>query len=270
MRCISLSETTERFVAHIHNTGALFNESKILINEYLQVRSIEGLRQRALVDNVLGKKSRATVKKVLFALNYRYLKLNPRSNKFVMTPFLIIMESPLDESIKKLIMYYHFSISDRLVYAITTRLLFERFSKGYIGVSKTDVEEFLKLLEKTHSEILNWSPQTRQKLIRHYLAALKDFGVLTGHYKKEFKRLFVSPEVFFYVFYYLNDQGYSTEEIIGSEDWKLLMLDESDVNLLLNEGNKLGYIKYEAKGKIRRLEFPFKSLESFVNGVTRR
>ena len=187
-----------------------------------------------------------------------------------MTPFLKIMESSLDEPIKRLIMYYHFSISDRLVYAITTGLLFERFSKGYVGISKTEIEEFLKLLEKTHSEILNWSPQTRQKLIRHYLAALKDFGVLAGHYKKEFNRLFVSPEVFFYIFYYLRDQGYSKEEIIESPDWRLLMLDASDVNLLLNEGNKSGYIKYEAKGNVRRLEFPFKSLEGFVDGVTRR
>ena len=185
-----------------------------------------------------------------------------------MTPFLKIMHLSKDETVKRLIMYYHFSISDRLVYGITTRLLFERFSKGYVGISKTEIEEFLKSLEKTHSEILNWSLQTRQKLIRHYLAAMKDFGVLTGHYKKEFSRLFISPEVFFYVFYYLKDQGLSKDEILDSEDWKVLMLEASDINLLLNEGNKLGYIKYEAKGSIRRLEFPFKSLEDFVDGIT--
>jgi hypothetical protein len=263
-----LNEETERFVAHIHNTGALVDESKMLIEEYLRVGSMEGLRQRALVDNILGKKSRATVEKILFALNYRYL--NSKSKQFIKTPFLKVMESSLDESVKRLIMYYHFSISDRLVYVITTSFLFERFSKGYVGIAKTEIDEFLRVLEKTHSEILSWSPQTRQKLIRHYLAALKDFGILLGHYKKEFNRVFVPPEVFFYVFYYLKDQGRSKEEIIESEDWRAFLLDSSDVTLLLNEGNKLGYIKYEVKGNILRLEFPFRSLEEFVNGITRK
>ena len=47
------------------------------------------------------------------------------------------------------------------------------------------------------------------------------------------------------------------------------MLDASDVNLLLNEGNKLGYVKYEAKGSIRGVEFTFKSSEEFVDEITR-
>lgn len=261
-------DLTDRFSANIHNTGALIRESRILIDEYLRVGSIENLRHRALEDNILGKKSRATVKKVLFALNYRYLSL--KSKEFIKTPFLKLMGSFLDDYIKNLIMYYHFSISDRLVYVITSSLLFEKYSEGHIGISKTEIDVFLRELEKTHTEILNWSAQTKQKLIRHYLAALKDFGILSGHHKKEFNRVFVPPEVFFYVFYHLKDQIRSKEEILDSDDWRLFLLDNSDVNLLLNEGNKLGYVKYETKGSIQRLEFPFSSLEEFVDGIIRK
>lgn len=229
---------------------------------------MEDLRQRALEDNILGKKSRATIKKILFALSYRYL--DSKSEAFVKTPFLKIMESPLDEHIKRLIMYYHFSITDSLIYTITTKLLFEEYSSGHVGISKADIDEFLTALESSHKEILDWSPQTRQKLIRHYLAALKDFGILSGRVKKEFKKVFVPLEVFLYVLYYLKDNGRTKREILESEDWKLFLLDSSDLNLLLNEGNKLGYVRYEAKGSIRSLEFGLGSLEEFVDGIARR
>ena len=76
---------------------------------------------------------------------------------------------------------------------------------------------------KLHTkEILTWTFQNRQKLIRSYLTALKDFGILTGHYRKEFSRSYVPPNVFFYVLYNLKDRGLSRDEILDSEDWKVL------------------------------------------------
>ena len=80
-----------------------------------------------------------------------------------------------------------------------------------------------------------WSPQTTDKVASNYLTIARDFGLLEGTQRKVFTRLYVPLPTFVYVLYRLRDEGRPTKSIVTSDDFKLFLMDQRDVYLLLDD-----------------------------------
>lgn len=256
-----MTDSDRRYTANIHNTGALIEESKTVLKLFSRYKDEQKVKDVLLEDNPLNKESEGSIEKIFFISRKRYLRRNP-------WPLINILESDLPSKTVEAVMFHYFAKSDNLVYDLTTEMLFDLYSKGNLTVTKKHVEEFLQSKEENHSEISDWSITTRNKTIRHYLAAVKDFGLLEGSKKKEFADFHLPTNAFFYIFYHLYYSEESAENAIGSEDWRLYLLEEQDIESALSEGNRRGHIRYDSAGKISDIEPEYDSLEEYVNAIT--
>lgn len=256
-----MTDSERRYTANIHNTGALIDESKTVLRLFSKYKDEQKVKQVLLEDNPLNKESEGSIEKIFFITRKRYLRKNP-------WPLIKILESDLPSKTVEAVMFYYFAKSDNLVYDLTTEMLFDLYSQGNLTVTKNDVEEFLQSKEEKHSEISDWSITTRNKTIRHYLAAVKDFGLLEGSKKKEFADYHLPTDAFFYIFYHLYHSEDGTKNAVESKDWKLYLLKEQDIESALSEGTRRGHIRYDSAGKITDIEPEFDSLEDYVNAIT--
>lgn len=256
-----MTDSERKYTANIHNTGALIDESKTVLRLFSKHKDEQKVKQVLLEDNPLNKESEGSIEKIFFITRKRYLRRNP-------WPLINILESDLPSKTVEAVMFYYFAKSDNLVYDLTTEMMFDLYSKGNLTVTKNDVEEFLQSKEEDHPEISDWSITTRNKTIRHYLAAIKDFGLLEGSKKKEFTDYHLPTNAFFYIFYHLFYKEESAEAALDSKDWQLYLLEDQDIESALSEGSRRGHIRYDSAGKISDIEPSFDSLEGYVNAIT--
>ncbi|KXB00420.1 hypothetical protein AKJ40_01345 [candidate division MSBL1 archaeon SCGC-AAA259M10] len=250
-----------RYTANIHNTGSLIPESKKILKLYDKLRDVEEVREVLYKENPLSRESEGAIDKILFITRKRYLNDDPG-------PLIEVIKSDLNEQITNAILFYHLAKTDNLVYDLTTELLYNLHEEGTLVVNKKDVEDFLKKKEEKHPEISEWAITTRNKLIRHFLAAVKDFGLLEGSKRKKFSSYHLPSESFFYIFYRKFYDDETISEILSSKDWNLFFLDEEEIKAILNEGNRKRYIRFEESGNIRSVNPRFDSLEEYVNEIT--
>lgn len=256
-----------KYTAHIHNTGSLIKETKIILKTYSRLKSWKKTRKEIKEENLLLKESEKHIEKCIFIVKNRYIN---SEKDYEETPFISLINSSIKEQTKQQIMYYYFSLSDQLIFDITTQVLYQKFIKGYSSVQKQDIEDFLKKQEETHPEIKNWSITTRNKLIRQYLAAMKDFKILEGSKIKELNKPFITLQTFLYVLHSESEKGQTSRELLKSKVWKIFLLDEDDIKILLQEAAKEGYLTYEEKGTTINIILKHKNLEELTNGILTR
>ncbi|MFB6088254.1 MAG: BrxA family protein, partial [Candidatus Aenigmatarchaeota archaeon] len=159
-----MKDNKKKYTANIHNTGSLIDESKRILRLYSELKDEKRVKEVLLKKNPLNKESEGSIEKIFFITRKRYLRQDP-------WPLIELIESDLPPQTIEAVMFYYFAKSDNLVYDITTELLFNLYLKGHLTVTKNDVEEYLNDKEEKHPEISEWSITTRNKTIRHYLAA---------------------------------------------------------------------------------------------------
>jgi hypothetical protein len=99
----------------------------------------------------------------------------------------------------------------------------------------------------------------------HYLAAMKNFGLMEGNTTKEFQYVYPPNELVLYVLYSLFDQSVTTSnEVIEHPDWKLLLLSPEDVRERLQDVSP-SHVQYEKRGSVERLEPKYDSLMRCVD-----
>jgi hypothetical protein len=117
-----------------------------------------------------------------------------------------------------------------------------------------------------HPEIGSWSPQTRSRLVSHLLSITRDFGLLSGGQRKKFHHLYVPLPAFLYVLY---DQaihyGLSGRHLITAEPFRLFLVDQDDMRLLLAEAARADYLTLRHTETIYDIRLLFASLEEAMN-----
>jgi len=259
-----MSEKEEKdieFKSTIGHHGAYIEETKKIFKEYSEVQSKEELERRIIEDNILNKASESYRKNISREVMRRYFS---DENGYKQTTLMKVMNSNLAESKKNWIMYYEFS-KDPLVYELTTNLIYEKYMEGASKVYKEDIIDHINNLKDNHPEIDRWSEHTIKQISKQYLSALRNFGILEGARKKEFKFISTPNEVVVYVLYSLIENGIErSKEIIHHNDWKLFMMDKNTVR------NKLSrispeFIRYEKRGSVEKIEPKYDSLEEVID-----
>jgi len=256
-----MSEEEVLFKPNLSNGGSFIWETKRILEEYSELNSMEELEDRVVSDNILNKSSETYRKNIIEKIKKRYL---PEEDNLPETPLVKVMNSDLTDSRKDWILYYEFS-KDDLVYELIVNFINVEYIKGSTYVKMEDVVDYIKQLEENHSEIENWSKKTVVRIAQHFLASLKNFGILEGSKKKKFK--FISPpnEVIVYALYSLIDEGIErSEDIINHDDWKLFMMDEDQVRRSLGRLSP-EFIRYEKRGSVEKIEPKYDSLEEVVD-----
>jgi hypothetical protein len=247
--------------ASIGRHGAYIWETKRILEKYVEAESYDAVKEAVLEENLLRKGSERYREDILTEIASRY---NIDKSGYTETPLVRAFKLPLSESVTDWLIYYEFS-QDKLVYYLTTEFLYSQFHKGTLSIKKEDVIQFLEDSTEDYSVVESWSDNTKLSVAEHYLAAMKNFGLMEGNTTKEFQYVYPPNELVLYVLYSLFDQSVTTSnEVIEHPDWKLLLLSPEDVRERLQDVSP-SHVQYEKRGSVERLEPKYDSLMRCVD-----
>jgi len=243
--------------------GALLAESEILFSYLAKNNCDVTLARNAVIrENILAKRTYQTRKRCWAVLHSRYFP-----NKFAdghLNPIIAIYKTDPSETIKRGVLYYHYATSDLFTYEATTRLIYSLIHKGFTNISPRIINDFLDSRVESHPEIKNWAYTTRNRLVSHYLSALRDFGLLEGKFRKRIRRPEVPEVLFLYVATVLRDCGKSSRDILVSDDFKLFLLTPAEVEIRFVEAHRNKRIEFRKSGKIISLELPWETIHDYI------
>ena len=230
--------------------------------------SLEEVRVLVVEDNILVKQTARTRRATWETIHVRYL--SGKSPSAVHT-LARLVASRLPDRDRHLILFYELAKSLPLVYDLTVDCLYALYTDGRSSIDKSDVLTWLnRAQDEGHAEIGSWSPQTRSKVASNYLTIARDFGLLEGTQRKIFTRPYVPLSTFVYVLYRIKEEGRPTKAIVTSNDFKLLLMDQRNVYLLLDEATRAGYVTFQRAGDVYDLTFHYRDLTEVVDELRRQ
>ncbi len=230
--------------------------------------SLVKVRTAVIEDDLLLKPTLETRRSIWDTIYTRYF--SGKSETDINTVARVSV-SFLPERDRYFILFYELAKALPLVYDLTTTCIYSLYQDGRTSVDKADIFTWLDQAQTNgHAEIKEWSPQTKGKVASNYLTILRDFGLLEGKQRKTFTRFYTPLPSFVYILYRLKSEGWPTKVIVTADDFKLFLLDQRQIYLLLDEAAHAGYVTFQRAGDIYDLTFHYQDLTEVVNALISR
>jgi len=241
--------------SNIQKGGALISDTRQVLAVWDPALDPRTNLQQITKSNLLAKSSRVRVEDLL----RRIIKprfIEPGEHILRALRYLLPEPRAFAEAC-----YYETSRDDGLLAAFAEGPLYDWYhEEGRIGVAISDVRSWLADLARqgrTH----DWSENVQTKVARGLLAALRDFGVLRGANKKEYRPPSMTSRGFSYVAFREAERGASSRAIVEGSVWRRWLLDETRVRDLLDQANTLGTLHCSRTGSAVRIDWMVNSLE---------
>jgi len=246
--------------SNILKGGALIDDARRLVDVWDLEEDATWNLQRISNQNLLAKRSRTRADAVLQRV------LRPRLVE--PGPHVIAAMKEFGSSPRGFVEAYYFEStrSDALLAACAEGPLFAWWQAGRVTVDVNEVATWLAELA-ANGETPYWGDKTRIEVARHLLAALRDFGILTGAVRKEFSRPSLSIAGFSYVAFRLHESGASSRALLASSVWRRWLLDSGRVTELFHEAARNGLLRFSSAGSSVRVDWLEESLSEVARAV---
>lgn len=251
--------------SRLQKGGALLDDMRVLVRAWSDQQSSDQ-RQKAIESNVLAKRTRARVADTLKrAFLPRFVAGDPPAAWKIVRE---LEDRDLPLEVIRPVYYWITARTERLLYDFVCEELVCR-SKGTDPTIGTDAVASW-ITQKLTKADKRWSPTVTVKVARGLLAALRDFGILEGGAKKRIAPVYLPFEAFAYVAFVLNSLGSSGQNLVSHPNWKLFLLSETAVEHLFLEADRRKLVRYQAAGKIVRIDFPASNLSEMADVLVAR
>lgn len=164
--------------------------------------------------------------------------------------------------------YWVTARGEPLLYRFATTELYEQSRAGMNSVRSEDLALWIK--KTCAEEGKAWSDVVNIKVAQSMLAALRDFGVLSGSSKKTIAAAHLPLESFCLIAFCIRVVLADSQELTNHPDWRLFLLSPEIVARLLLEAHQYGWLHYQTAGAVSRLEFPSTTFDDYVRLVLPR
>jgi len=248
------------FTSNIQKGGALLDDARRVVDVWDLGQAVSWNLTRISEQNLLAKASRARADDVLLrVLRPRLVEPGPQ----VIAALKQLLSSPRGFADAY---YFEATRDDALLAAFAEGPLFEWWECGRIGVDVESVSAWLAVLADT-GQTPRWTETIRTKVARGLLAALRDFGILSGAARKEFASPSLSIAGFGYVAFRLHEDGASSRALFASQVWRRWLLDTGRVTELFHEAERQGLLRYSSAGSAVRVDWLQETLSEAVCAV---
>ena len=229
----------------------MFTDFELLMRQSADY-SVAALRAAVCTENLLGRRSESSRSKLYKELKGRYL-LDQSHPLFRL--FLDEWQSASSHQDQALCAYILFCLNDRLVFSVGCDWLFPRLVSAPSAIRVGDLESFLATLSKdNHPEIGEWTDATRKRVIQHYLASIRDFGLATGANNKFTVRPALHPAPTRLLLRALALARVPLDKQIHHESFKLLGIGPESVVDALGSLNSRGAIRFKMQADVIELK----------------
>lgn len=254
-----------RYTSKIIKAGALLAETKTLLHEWDERRSVAENLARFRRENVFGKTSRARVETILAILRQRYLA-DPALRAALST----LAHSAMPTQGLDRICYLLALRNDLLLHDAMTDLLLPQYERGQHDITAADMTRWVRQQIAQGLTEHRWSEATISRVVRNTLATLRDFGVLHGKAHKQLAAPFLPLEAFCFIALWRSRELQSGERLLHDATWRLFFLAPLAVERLFIAAHQEHLLTYYAAGRVIRIEFPTASLEEYARALAQR
>jgi hypothetical protein len=210
--------------------------------------------------NTIGSQSESWLRDVRKVLNRRF---EPEGRD---RPLVELAQGKCDLLVWRPLLLWHMTRDEFLVRDFVTDWLCRQFVAGTYRLRPSDVVTYLRSLAKKKGIVWSgsWSSSTTERVASGLLRIAADFGLLTGGTVKEFASYHLPDESFLYLVYAVAQFEPNARRIIESREWRLFLMDASDVERELLRLHQFHRLQYDAAGSLARLDLPADSPGSYA------
>jgi hypothetical protein len=157
----------------------------------------------------------------------------------------------------KPILLWHITRDEFLLRDFLINWLFPAFASGAYRVRTEDLYEHLRSVGLRGGATEHaWSATTLNRVAAALLKMAVDFGLLRGSVVKEFASYHLPERSFLYLLYALREKTQSPRKVLASEDWRIFLMQASDVERELLRLHQYQKVDYQIAGSIVQLTLP--------------
>lgn len=240
-------------------------DMRALVRHWQDV-GINGQQYRVIAANLLGKQTRArAVDTLRRAFMPRFVTGRP-PQAWKIVRALEDHNLPLD--ILRPVYYWITARSEPLLYDFVSTELLDRSKSQTRSVTTKDVSAWVSSQLAQCGK--HWSEAVTTKVAQGMLATLRDFGILEGTSKKRIAPAYLPVESFAYIAFALYYEGVSGPRLVQHRDWLLFLFSSSAVEHTFLEADRNGLLRFQAAGRIIRIDFPAISFTEMADVVAAR
>lgn len=216
--------------------------------------------QRIKEENVLGSKSSHWLRDVAFTLSRRF---EPAGRDRALVE---LAKADCDREVWKPLLLWHMTRDEFLLRDFLIGWLYEQFSAGAFRLRTGDVVQYLGSLAARRGIEWSgkWADTTTSRVASGLLRMATDFGLLTGTQSREFASYHLHEESFLYLLHSMADAESNARRIVEAEDWRMYLMDTSDVERELLRLHQYRKVHYEVAGSLAQLDLPFESSTAYA------
>jgi hypothetical protein len=225
------------------------------------------MQQNAVVaENLLGKRTRARVADTLrYAFLPRFVHGQPpQAWKIVRA----LEDRNLPVEVLRPVYYWITARSERLLDHFVCTELFQRYKSQVQSIKTAEVYSWITAQLAPCGKL--WSHTVTTRVAQGVLATLRDFCILEGTAKKRIAPVYLPVESFAYIAFALGQEGSSGSHLVQHHDWSLFLLSPPVAEHMFLEADRHGLLRFQAAGKIMRVDFPAHSFEEMADVIAAR
>ena len=152
----------------------------------------DAIEDIVIKNNEFDFKTEKARKRFLSAVKSAFLHFQNKEHEAVITT---LFAHPLSLEIKQLILFWQFSLSNRLFFEISRDVFVKNYFSGKVVFPKENIIAYLKdLINKTPELKDKFTEKTIDKIASKYLTILKKLDLVEGRQKKTFKHIQISND----------------------------------------------------------------------------
>lgn len=238
------------YAANLQNVGLVLPETEELLSAYATTGDWGKVRELALEQNLLWKRSTTTTRHILKVVSRRYLK-GPEWLPDARTAGNFFAEPSVPARAKGQVAFLY-TVAEDLLVQVTLESLVLRRPRPLAGnpLHLDDVLAFLHGLETEHPEVGRWRPYLRRRWSSGFLSLLRDGGLMELAPSWRLTDPVILPESFGFVFPWLVEHTGSPRVALTHKALSWWALDPPEERKLLAAGVDRGWWRYAAAGSM--------------------
>jgi hypothetical protein len=241
---------SKTYAANLQNVGLARAETEALLGSYAQSGDWAKVRDLALGQNLLGKRSTITVRHILKVVARRYLR-GPEWLPDGQSAGRFFAHPSVPLRAKTEVAFLYTVAEDPLVQCCHEQLVLSAAPDKLDAYLHTErVVTFLEELATKHPELARWKPYLRVRWSQGFLSLLRDVGFVEPVPSWRLSRPVVLAEAFGFVFPWLAAAMGSPRAAFPHRCLRWWGLDAAETRRLLGAGQERGWWGYASSGSV--------------------
>lgn len=240
--------------------GAMIEETYEVLKQWDFEQTKKANLDRLRDENYIAATSATWLRDVAKVLNRR---LDPDGRD---RPLAVLAQGGCGMDEWKPILLWHMTRDEFLVRDFLVHWLFPEYEDGAYRVRTDDLHEYLQNLGTRGGETEHaWTEATLKRVAAGLLKIASDFGLLTGSATKEFTSYHLPDRSLLYILQASVEQANgSSGDAIESDDWRMYLMRQADVERELLRLHQFQEVHYEAAGTLVQLSLPAPSAQAYA------